>query len=81
MILKHLCELIFVYIHIEAHTNIVVSNSNRVQARIASCRGGVIEIDTWVGASGKNGMKRDWQLRCHSTGRVFARATRYIFKS
>ncbi|KAM7484613.1 hypothetical protein LguiA_000622 [Lonicera macranthoides] len=37
--------------------------------------GEVIEIDTWVGASGKNGMKRDWQLRSHTTGRVFARAT------
>ncbi|KAK6788735.1 hypothetical protein RDI58_012533 [Solanum bulbocastanum] len=37
--------------------------------------GEVIEIDTWVGASGKNGMRRDWQIRSHATGLVFARAT------
>ncbi|EYU40801.1 hypothetical protein MIMGU_mgv1a020934mg [Erythranthe guttata] len=37
--------------------------------------GEVIEIDTWVGASGKNGMRRDWQLRSQATGLVFARAT------
>ncbi|KAM7463493.1 hypothetical protein LguiA_031614 [Lonicera macranthoides] len=37
--------------------------------------GEVIEIDTWVGASGKNGMRRDWQLRSNATGHVFARAT------
>lgn len=40
-------------------------------------RGEVVEIDTWVGASGKNGMRRDWQLRSQATGLVFARATRY----
>ncbi|KAK4479908.1 hypothetical protein RD792_015452, partial [Penstemon davidsonii] len=37
--------------------------------------GEVIEIDTWVGASGKNGMRRDWLLRSQATGIVFARAT------
>ncbi|XAR72297.1 Oleoyl-[acyl-carrier-protein] hydrolase [Bertholletia excelsa] len=37
--------------------------------------GEVMEIDTWVGASGKNGMRRDWLLRGHATGLVFARAT------
>ncbi|GAU24348.1 hypothetical protein TSUD_49370 [Trifolium subterraneum] len=37
--------------------------------------GEVLEIDTWVGASGKNGMRRDWLLRSKSTGRIFARAT------
>ncbi|WMV28303.1 hypothetical protein MTR67_021688 [Solanum verrucosum] len=37
--------------------------------------GEVIEIDTWVGASGKNGMRRDWQIRSQATGLVFARAT------
>lgn len=35
-----------------------------------------MEIDTWVGASGKNGMRRDWILRSKATGLVFARATR-----
>ncbi|KAI9120209.1 hypothetical protein K1719_008857 [Acacia pycnantha] len=37
--------------------------------------GEVIEIDTWVGASGKNGMRRDWLIRSQATGRIFARAT------
>lgn len=37
-----------------------------------------MEIDTWVGASGKNGMRRDWLLRSQATGLVFARATRLI---
>lgn len=35
----------------------------------------MLELDTWVGASGKNGMRRDWQLRSKATGLVFARAT------
>lgn len=38
-------------------------------------RGEILEVDTWVGASGKNGMRRDWQIRSHATGHVFARAT------
>ncbi|XP_045818779.1 palmitoyl-acyl carrier protein thioesterase, chloroplastic-like [Trifolium pratense] len=37
--------------------------------------GEVLEIDTWVGASGKNGMRRDWLIRSKATGRIFARAT------
>lgn len=37
--------------------------------------GEVIEIDTWVGASGKNGMRRDWQLQSRASGVVYARAT------
>ncbi|KAL9664478.1 hypothetical protein QQ045_019880 [Rhodiola kirilowii] len=37
--------------------------------------GEVMEIDTFVGASGKNGMRRDWIIRSHATGHVFARAT------
>ncbi|CAA2949683.1 palmitoyl-acyl carrier thioesterase, chloroplastic-like [Olea europaea subsp. europaea] len=37
--------------------------------------GEVMEIDTWVGASGKNGMRRDWLLRSQATGVIFARAT------
>ncbi|KAL1828939.1 hypothetical protein ACET3Z_007351 [Daucus carota] len=42
--------------------------------------GEVLELDTWVGASGKNGMRRDWQLRSHNTGIVYARATRRLSK-
>uniref|UniRef100_A0A7N0UE39 Acyl-[acyl-carrier-protein] hydrolase n=1 Tax=Kalanchoe fedtschenkoi TaxID=63787 RepID=A0A7N0UE39_KALFE len=37
--------------------------------------GEVMEIDTFVGASGKNGMRRDWMIRSHATGQVLARAT------
>ncbi|XP_076926910.1 palmitoyl-acyl carrier protein thioesterase, chloroplastic-like [Bidens hawaiensis] len=37
--------------------------------------GEILEIDTWVGASGKNGMRRDWEIRSHTTGIGFARAT------
>ncbi|KAM5567836.1 palmitoyl-acyl carrier protein thioesterase, chloroplastic [Rosa sericea] len=37
--------------------------------------GEVLEIDTWVGASGKNGMRRDWLIRSEATGHIFARAT------
>ncbi|XP_022737273.1 palmitoyl-acyl carrier protein thioesterase, chloroplastic-like [Durio zibethinus] len=37
--------------------------------------GEVLKIDTWVGASGKNGMRRDWLIRSHVTGQVYARAT------
>lgn len=40
------------------------------------CRGEVVEIDTWVGASGKNGMRRDWLIRSQATGHVFVRGTR-----
>ncbi|XP_030529146.1 palmitoyl-acyl carrier protein thioesterase, chloroplastic-like [Rhodamnia argentea] len=37
--------------------------------------GEVVEIDTWVGASGKNGMSRDWLIRSQASGVTFARAT------
>ncbi|KAK8659592.1 hypothetical protein V6N13_029791 [Hibiscus sabdariffa] len=37
--------------------------------------GEVIELDTWVGASGKNGMRRDWIIRSQATGITYARAT------
>lgn len=42
------------------------------------CRGGVMEVDIWVGASGKNGIRRDWLIRSDATGEVLARATRYF---
>lgn len=44
-------------------------------------RGEVLEIDTWVGASGKNGMRRDWLIRSQATGHIFARATRLVYIS
>uniref|UniRef100_A0A7N0U2U6 Acyl-[acyl-carrier-protein] hydrolase n=1 Tax=Kalanchoe fedtschenkoi TaxID=63787 RepID=A0A7N0U2U6_KALFE len=37
--------------------------------------GEVVDIDTFVGASGKNGMRRDWMIRSRATGHVLARAT------
>ncbi len=37
-----------------------------------------MEIDTWVAQAGRNGMRRDWVMRCYQTGEVLARATRYI---
>ena len=44
-------------------------------------RGDEIEIDTWVDAAGKNGMRRDWIIRDHYTKEIITRATRYyIFK-
>ncbi|KAL2643104.1 hypothetical protein R1flu_010691 [Riccia fluitans] len=37
--------------------------------------GNVVEIDTWVLASGKNGMRRDWLIRDYKSGQILARAT------
>jgi len=39
-------------------------------------RGDVVEVDTWVAASGKNGMRRDWLVRNYKTGQIISRATR-----
>ncbi|KAF3779575.1 Palmitoyl-acyl carrier protein thioesterase [Nymphaea thermarum] len=37
--------------------------------------GDIVEVDTWVGSSGKNGMRRDWCVRDCNTGETVARAT------
>lgn len=37
--------------------------------------GDVVEVDTWVGASGKNGMGRDWHVRDIQTGKTIMSAT------
>ncbi|ONK76624.1 uncharacterized protein A4U43_C03F30270 [Asparagus officinalis] len=37
--------------------------------------GDVIEVDTWVSSSGKNGMRRDWHVRDRRTGQTIMRAT------
>ncbi|PIN01154.1 Oleoyl-[acyl-carrier-protein] hydrolase [Handroanthus impetiginosus] len=47
----------------------------RVQVDRHPIWGEIMEIDTWVGASGRNAMRRDWVLRSQATGLVFARAT------
>lgn len=44
---------------------------------MACFRGDVVEVDTWVGASGKNGMKRDWHVRDLRTGQTVMKATRF----
>ncbi|RDX67883.1 Palmitoyl-acyl carrier protein thioesterase, chloroplastic [Mucuna pruriens] len=37
--------------------------------------GDVVQVDTWVSASGKNGMRRDWLLRDIKTGEILTRAS------
>ncbi|KAL2340402.1 hypothetical protein Fmac_008342 [Flemingia macrophylla] len=37
--------------------------------------GDVVQVDTWVSASGKNGMRRDWLVRDIKTGEIYARAS------
>ncbi|QCE14455.1 fatty acyl-ACP thioesterase B [Vigna unguiculata] len=37
--------------------------------------GDEIEVDTWVDAAGKNGMRRDWIIRDHYTKEIITRAT------
>lgn len=41
-------------------------------------RGDVVEIDTWVDAAGKNGMRRDWIIRDYNTQKIITRATRFV---
>ena len=42
-------------------------------------RGDVVEVDTWVSQSGKNGMRRDWLVRDCNTGEIVTRASRSEF--
>ncbi|XP_074567253.1 palmitoyl-acyl carrier protein thioesterase, chloroplastic-like [Curcuma longa] len=35
----------------------------------------VVQVDTWVAPSGKNGMRRDWHVRDYQTGQTVLRAT------
>ncbi|KAJ8504168.1 hypothetical protein OPV22_005054 [Ensete ventricosum] len=35
----------------------------------------VVEVDTWVASSGKNGMRRDWHVHDYRTGQTVLRAT------
>jgi fatty acyl-ACP thioesterase B len=43
-----------------------------------ACRGDVVEIDSWVAAEGKNGMRRDFIVRDYTSGEVIVRATRCV---
>uniref|UniRef100_A0A9R1V568 Acyl-[acyl-carrier-protein] hydrolase n=1 Tax=Lactuca sativa TaxID=4236 RepID=A0A9R1V568_LACSA len=38
--------------------------------------GDMVQVDTWVAASGKNGMQRDWMIRDYKTGEILTRASR-----
>lgn len=44
-----------------------------------NCRGDVVQVDTWVCGSGKNGMRRDWLVRDCKTGETLTRASRWEF--
>lgn len=37
--------------------------------------GDTVQVDTWVGSNGKNGMRRDWLVRDGNTGETLARAS------
>ncbi|WJX25282.1 hypothetical protein P8452_14340 [Trifolium repens] len=37
--------------------------------------GDVVQVDTWVSATGKNGMRRDWLVRDSKTGEILTRAS------
>ncbi|KAJ6848882.1 palmitoyl-acyl carrier protein thioesterase, chloroplastic-like [Iris pallida] len=52
----------------------VVTRIN-IQVDKYSSWGDVVEIDTWVAASGKNGMRRDWIIRDYNTQKIITRAT------
>ncbi|KAI0489408.1 hypothetical protein KFK09_029250 [Dendrobium nobile] len=52
----------------------VVTRVN-IQVDKYSSWGDVVEIDTWVAAAGKNGMRRDWIIRDYSTKKTLTRAT------
>ncbi|KAK6127755.1 hypothetical protein DH2020_038464 [Rehmannia glutinosa] len=43
---------------------------------VAGDGGDVVEIDTWVDAAGKNGMRRDWVIRDYNTQNIITRVTR-----
>ncbi|KAG6413186.1 hypothetical protein SASPL_125892 [Salvia splendens] len=49
----------------------------RIHAQIDkySSWGDVVEIDTWVDAAGKNGMRRDWIIRDYKSQKIITRAT------
>ncbi|KAK6118081.1 hypothetical protein DH2020_048168 [Rehmannia glutinosa] len=49
----------------------------RIQVQIDkySSWGDVVEIDTWVDAAGKNGMRRDWVIRDYNTQNIITRVT------
>lgn len=57
------------------HKLIWVVTKMRVQVVQYPVWGDVVEIDSWVSGSGKNGMRRDFLIRDYLTGQIRARAT------
>lgn len=41
-------------------------------------RGDTVQVDTWVSASGRNGMRRDWLVYDCKTGDNLTRASRLV---
>ncbi|BBN01865.1 fatty acyl-ACP thioesterase B [Marchantia polymorpha subsp. ruderalis] len=52
-----------------------VVNRMHVEVESYPAWGDIVEVDSWVASSGKNGMRRDWMLRDVKTGQILARAT------
>ncbi|KAG0498947.1 hypothetical protein HPP92_003638 [Vanilla planifolia] len=38
-------------------------------------KGDVVQVETWFGSSGKNGVRRDWQVIDYQSGEIVVRAT------
>ncbi|KAG6404169.1 hypothetical protein SASPL_136409 [Salvia splendens] len=52
-----------------------VATRINIQVDEYSSWGDVVEVDTWVDAGGKNGMRRDWIIRDYNTNKIISRAT------
>ncbi|KAI3975930.1 hypothetical protein MKX01_016613 [Papaver californicum] len=46
-----------------------------IQVEKYSSWGDVVEVNTWVDAAGKNGMRREWEIRDNKTQQIITRAT------
>uniref|UniRef100_A0A804Q8B1 Acyl-[acyl-carrier-protein] hydrolase n=1 Tax=Zea mays TaxID=4577 RepID=A0A804Q8B1_MAIZE len=40
-------------------------------------RGDIVEVDTWISANGKNGMRRHWHVHDSITGHTILKVTRF----
>lgn len=56
--------------------SVLVHSSTQTDEKLECDRGDVVEIDTWVDAAGKNGMRRDWIIRDFHTQEIITRASR-----
>ncbi|CAK9201528.1 unnamed protein product [Sphagnum troendelagicum] len=62
-------------IQMKLHDLIWVVNRLHVEVDRYPKWGDVVEIESWVGAAGKNGMRRDWIVRDFNNRQVLARST------